>query len=49
MSEKINKKELTALEDIIYDNLYTEDLVECLSSNKDKYVKTITWFEYESL
>lgn len=49
MLEKINKIGLTTPEDIMYDNSYTKDLLEWLNSNKDKDVKTITWFEYESL
>lgn len=49
MLEKINKIGLTTPEDIMYDNSYTKDLLEWLDSEKNKEVKTITWFEYESL
>jgi len=48
MSKKINKIGLITPEDLMYDNSYTKDLLEWLSSNKDKDIKTIL-IENESL
>lgn len=45
----ITKIGLNTPEDILYDNSYTKDFINWLESDKFKEVKTITWFEYESL
>ena len=45
----ITKIGLTTTEYILYDDSYTKDFLEFLDSIKSKEVKTISWFEYESL
>lgn len=45
--DKITKIGICSPESTAYDSTFAEDFINYLSNNKE--VKTLTWFEYESL
>lgn len=45
--DKITRIGICSPESTAYDSTFAEDFIKYLSDNKE--VKTLTWFEYESL